>query len=522
MQLTQPLHKALRERATSLATVHGSGRRTWQQSVERIARLAGVLRSLDVQPDDRVGLLGQNSDGYIEALYACLWAGAAFNPVNVRWTASEIAYSLDDCETRLLIVDESCAAHIAPLRRQSRTLRTMIWAGPNPAPEGTLALQSLLTAATPAPDAQRGGSDLAGVLYTGGTTGNPKGVMLSHDNLAVNALAVIAAVRRPPISTALHVAPLFHVGGLSFLLQLNLRAATHVLARSFEPAMALRLIESERVTECFMVPSMLRMLLQAPEFGRHDLSSLRTIVYGAAPIDPTLQGALLSALPQVDLIQAYGQTEAGPVVTMLAPEHHQSGGPLSGKLTSAGRPVSTAEIRIVDEVDHECDPGVVGEICVRGPSVMQGYWNRPELTEQALRGGWLHSGDAGYLDNEGFLHLVDRIKDMIITGGENVYSAEVEKTLLAHPGVAQCAVVGVPDDTWGERVHAVIVRRDGAEADAVSLMAHCRQAIAGYKCPRSVEFRTELPMSAAGKVLKHVLREPYWKDRRPPTPGGTS
>jgi acyl-CoA synthetase (AMP-forming)/AMP-acid ligase II len=267
------------------------------------------------------------------------------------------------------------------------------------------------------------------------------------------------------------------------------------------------LIQSEKVTETFMVPTMILRLLDDPTFGDYDLSSLRTLLYGAAPIDVTLQERLQRSLPHVGLIQLYGQTEAGPVVSALNPEQHRSdnGAPL--KLESAGRAVASVEVRIVDANDRELPCGQVGEVCVRGAGTMLGYLNQPELTATTLRGGWLHSGDAGYLDAEGYLFIVDRIKDMIITGGENVYSAEVEKALLRHAEVSLCAVIGKPDAEWGERVHAIVVRTVNSEVTAAELIEHCRRWIARYKCPRTVEFRDRLPTSAAGKLVKHVLRD---------------
>jgi acyl-CoA synthetase (AMP-forming)/AMP-acid ligase II len=512
MQLTQALHKAQRERPEAIATVFGERQRSYQQLLERVARLAGALRGLGVQAGDRVGMLSFNSDRYLEYLYGTLWTGAAVNPINVRWTASEIAYSLDDCSTRILLVDDAFTDTIEALRRQSRSLSTVIYVGDGTAPAHTLDYEALLDTSMPVADSMSGGRDLAAVLYTGGTTGRPKGVMLSHDNFAINALAALAAVPRASEVVALHAAPLFHVGGISFVFQLGLRLARHVLMRSFDPAAALQLIESHRVVESFMVPTMIRRLLEEPDFHYRDLSSLRTLLYGAAPIDPTLQAQLLRALPKLDCAQLYGQTEAGPVVTALPAEHHRLGGDAS-KLASAGRPVSTAEVRIVDADGVELPPGQVGEICVRGSTVMLGYWSQPELTATTLREGWLHSGDVGYTDADGFLYVVDRIKDMIISGGENVYSSEVEKALLSHREVAQCAVIGVPDERWGERVHAVVVREAASTVTEADLIAHCKSLIAGYKCPRSIDFRLELPTSAAGKLLKHLLREPYWQGR---------
>lgn len=507
MRLTLSLHKALRECPDAIATVCGDRRRTYAELVDRVAGFAGGLRSLGVAAGDRIGMLSLNSDRYLEYLFGTLWAGAVVNPVNLRWSAAEIAYSLDDCDTRVLLVDDAFAPMAAELRRRSNRLRTLIHVGEGPAPDGMLGYETLVGEAARIEDAGRNGDDLAAVLYTGGTTGQSKGVMLSHDNLACDALAALAAAPRASRTAALHVAPLFHVGGFCFVLQLAMRLSRHVLLPSFDAQRALELIEREKIGESFLVPTMIARLLDDPNFAGHDLSSLDTLIYGAAPIDAALLEKALRLLPDTRFVQAYGQTEASPVVTMLPGAYHVLEGEAAGKRASAGRPLATAEIRIVDESGAEMKAGQVGEICVRGPTVMLGYWGKPEQTEAVLRDGWLHSGDAGYLDADGFLFVVDRIKDMIITGGENVYSNEVENALLQHPEVAMAAVVGLPDSVWGERVHAVVVRRPGATVGEGELIAHCRTLIAAYKTPRSIEFRNELPLSGAGKILKYQLRE---------------
>ncbi|MDB5970148.1 MAG: AMP-dependent synthetase and ligase [Hydrocarboniphaga sp.] len=507
MQLTQSLHKALRECPASLATICGERRHTYAQLADRVARLAAVLQRVGVRRGDRVGMLGLNSDRYIEFLFGSLWAGAVLNPVNHRWSAAEITYSLDDCDCKVLLIDDAFVGLAPMLRERSKALVTLIHVGDMATPDGMLDYESQLASAQPVADAQRQGSDLAAVLYTGGTTGQPKGVMLSHDNLALDALATLAAAPRPSRSVALHVAPLFHVGGLCFVLQLALRLSCHVLLPGFDAARTLATIEREKIGESFMVPTMISLLLNHPDFPMRDLSSLGTLMYGAAPIDRALLEQALRLLPLTQLVQAYGQTEASPVVTILPGAYHCLDGALASKLGAAGRPVSTAEIRVIDDRGAERGVGEVGEICVRGPTIMLGYWNKPEQTASALRDGWLHSGDVGYLDADGFLYVVDRIKDMIITGGENVYSGEVENALMRHPALLMCAVIGLPDPVWGERVHAVAVRRPGADCGEADLIVHCRELIAGYKAPRSIEFRDELPLSGAGKILKYVLRD---------------
>ena len=513
MQLTQALHKALRECPDRVAVVAGDQRPTFRQFAQRVQRLAGALHGLGVQPGDRVGMLALNSLRYVEFFQGCWWAGAVVNPVNVRWSAAEVAFSLDDCDTRVLLVDRHFAPQVDAVRALSRSLRTVVWADDGPAPAGLLSYDGLLAAATPAGDTGRGNADLAAVLYTGGTTGRPKGVMLSHGNFYVNALASMAALSRPAGGVGLVAAPLFHVAACALSIQLMRRQATQVLIPAYEETAVLRLVQDEGIHEMFLVPTMIRRLIQHPRFGDFDLRSLRHLFYGASAIDETLLAEAMARLPQVQFCQAYGMTELSPTVAMLLPDDHRPGPGQARRLRSAGKPLAVAEIRIVDPDDCELPTGQAGEICVRGPMVMQGYWNQPEATAQALRGGWMHTGDGGLFDDDGYLHVVDRIKDMIVSGGENVYSAEVENALAQHPAVSQSAVIGVPDERWGERVHAVVVLRAGQAADAPELMAHCKALIAGYKCPRSIEFRSELPTSPAGKLQKFVLREPFWQGR---------
>lgn len=512
MYLTQFLHKALRECPEELAVVCGDRRQTWAVFVDRVSRLAGVLQALGMGPDDRVGILGLNSDRYMELLFAAMWGGGVFNTVNIRWSAPEIAYSLDDCDTRILFVDDEFAPMIPAIRDKSASLKTVVYMGDRDCPEGARDFRRLLEGAGPVPDAGRNGLDLAGVLYTGGTTGKPKGVMLSHSNLYLSALSTIVPECREDRAVVLHSAPFFHVGGVGLIVQQSIRHGAHIILPRFEPLPVIEAIAREKVAETFLVPTMLRAVLEHPDFDRYDLSSLRCLIYGASPIDSTLLRQAIRKLPNARFLQMYGMTELSPTVTMLLPEVHTDPA-RHGHLMSAGQPTHIADIRIVDPVGNEVERGQVGEITARGPMVMQGYWNKPEQTREAIRDGWMHTGDAGYMDAEGYLFLVDRIKDMIVSGGENVYSVEVEDVLLQHPSVAQCAVIGVPDEKWGERVHAVLVLREGATLDEDAVVAFCKEQIAGYKCPRSFEVKDELPMSGAGKLLKYKLKEAYWQGK---------
>ncbi|CAB3773352.1 fatty-acid--CoA ligase [Burkholderia sp. MSh2] len=511
MYLTQALHKAARERPTTLATVFAQRHTSYARFVQRVARLAGALDTLGIEPGDRVGMLAPNSDRYVEYLFGTLWAGAVINPVNTRWTLNEIAYSLQDCETTILLVDDAFLAYVGPLRERCACLREIVYCGDAPTPVGMHGYEQLLEAAEPVADRGRHDNDLAAVLYTGGTTGTPKGVMLSHANLLSDALSTLAAAPRPPVEVALHVAPLFHVGGIASVIQTMLRSATHVILPGFDPKVVLDAISRHKVNEVFLVPTMLQMLLDDPLFADHDVSSLRNIIYGAAPIDSALLTRALSALPHSQFMQVYGMTELAPVVAVLPAICHTPGG---SKLNAAGRPAPICAVRILDPDTHEeRAAGTTGEVVVSGPNVMLGYWNKPDETAKALCDGWMHTGDGGYLDEDGYLHITDRLKDMIVSGGENVYSTEVENAILSHPAVQSCAVIGIPDEKWGEAVHAVVVVRDGAALTVDHLKAHCRERIAGYKCPRSIEFRDALPLSAAGKLLKYKLRETFWNKR---------
>ncbi len=508
MHLTLPLHKGAQERPHHTALVHADRRRSWAELAARVARLAAGLVARGCRPDDRVGVLGPNSDHYVEALFAIWWAGGVATPINTRGSAGEIAYSLADSGTAILLADASFLDMAMGLSTGGGLVALGADVG------DITGTDSLIAGHGAVPDAGHGGDALAAILYTGGTTGRPKGVMLSHGNLYTNALVTLAATPRPALSVGLQVAPLFHAGGIGPMLQYALGLATQVILPGFTPESVLAAVAGERVTELFLVPTMLKRLIEHPSFAAHDLSSLRLLLYGAAPIDATLLERAMAVLPAAAFAQCYGMTELSPVISILADHWHRADGLAAGKLASAGRPVAGCAVRIADADGQTLPPGRVGEILARGPTVMQGYWGKPAETAAALRDGWMHTGDAGYLDEDGFLFVVDRLKDMIVTGGENVYSAEVEDVLLRMPAVSACAIIGIPDPVWGERVHAIIVPRPGHAVPTLESVAlHCRDRLAGYKCPRSLEIRDSLPLSAAGKLLKHELRAPHWQGR---------
>jgi len=508
MYLTQGLHRAVQHTPDAPATIFGERMRTYREQADRVARLAGALRELGVGDGERVGILARNSDRYAELLLAVPWAGGVLNPLNVRWSPRELVYALRESQTNILLVDDAAAERVPALADGRPDLKVLIHLDEGPPADGMLGYEELIAGTRPVEDARRGGDALAGIFYTGGTTGSPKGVMLSHANLLTSTLGTLATVPiAHPGGRTLVAAPMFHASGLTaWALQLAVGGSCVILP-GFEPLAVLEAIARHRITSAVLVPTMVQMLLDHPAFGTHDLSSLRSLLYAASPMSPSLLDRVLRALPQTALTQAYGMTELAPITTLLSPAGHRE-----GKLRcSVGRAAAHAEVRVVDDHDQEVPSGTVGEIVARGAHVMLRYWNKPEETAKALRGGWMHTGDAGSMDDHGYVHLVDRLKDMIITGASNVYSVEVENAVASHPAVAACAVIGVPDATWGERVHAVIVPRPGHRVAAGEIRAHCKTLIADYKAPRSVELVDALPLSPQGKVLKHELRKPHWE-----------
>ena len=515
MYLTQSLHRAVQQHPERPAVRAGATVRSYREFVDRVARLAGALQKLGMQPGDRVAMLALNSDRYMEYQFAVPWGGGALNPCNIRWSAAEILYSLDDCASTILLVDDSFKAMAEGFRGQAKTLREIVYCGSGEVPAGMHGYEALIAAHAPVPDAARRGADLAGVFYTGGTTGFPKGVMLSHDNMGSSAMALCCEGVAEPGGCYLHAAPMFHLADMGIAASQWVMGSTHSFVPAFNPEAVLQAIERDRVTHVLLVPTMIQMLVDHPAMKQgRDLSSLKWVLYGASPIAEAVLDRAMAALPGVSFVQAYGMTELSPLATLNPAWFHTAEGRKQGKLRSAGRASYCTEVRIVDADDREVPRGTVGEVVVRGPNVMLGYWNKPEQSTEALRGGWMHTGDGAYMDDDGFIFVVDRMKDMIISGGENVYSAEVENVIAQHPAVAACAVIGIPSEQWGESVHAIVVLKPDAAADAEALIGHCKQHIAHYKCPRSVEFVAQLPLSGAGKILKSVLREPFWKGRQ--------
>jgi long-chain acyl-CoA synthetase len=352
------------------------------------------------------------------------------------------------------------------------------------------------------------------LFYTGGTTGRSKGVMLTHTNCLANAFASITHTRQTEHVVGLHAGPLYHAAAGSRVFINTILGATHVVIPRFSVIGVMEAIHTHKVTATSMVPTMMTMMLNEPRFAEFDLSSLEYIGYGGAPMPVATLAALIEKLPKVRFSQAYGMTELSPACTYLEPHDHTLDPSKIHRLASGGRAAFGCDLRVVDENDRDVPVGAIGEIIVAGPTVMKGYWRQPEMTAEALRGGYMHTGDAGYLDADGYVYVSDRIKDMIVTGGENVYSIEVENALISHPALREVAVIGVPHDKWGEAVHAVVTLKAGQSVTAEELIAHCRTLIAPFKCPSSVEFRDALPLSQANKILKTELRKPFWEGRR--------
>jgi acyl-CoA synthetase (AMP-forming)/AMP-acid ligase II len=505
MYLTQPLHRAVQQTPDAINSVYRDRALTHRQVRDRVARIAGGLRARGVRTDSRVGLLSLNTDTFFHTCLAIAWADAVVVPLNTRWSVKEMSYALNEADVEVLLADDPFLGLADQLRDAVPGLREIVGIGDAPVPDGLTPLADLL-AADPVEDAHRQGAELAGIFYTGGTTGLPKGVMLSHRGIFVSALGSLTALARIPRGGGnLLVAPAFHMAGFAIWVQGMLLQMTAVPLPGFDPPGVLKAIEDHRIKQALLVPTMIQMLVDHPEAQRHDLSSMESLIYGASPISEAVLDRARKVFTGTAFTQAYGMTELSPTTTILTDADHDD--PVLRR--SAGRAAPYARVKIVDENGDEVPRGTVGEIVAAGDHVMLGYWKQPEATAEAVRAGWMHTGDGGYMDERGYVYVVDRIKDMIISGGENVYSIEVENVVARHPAIAQVAVIGVPDEIWGERVHAVVTLAPGSALDLDELRDFCKQEIAGYKAPRSLEIVEQLPLSGAGKILKRTLRAQY-------------
>jgi long-chain acyl-CoA synthetase len=514
MSIIEGLRKAAAANPQKIAAVCGHTRLPFQQTIERIDRLSGALGGLGIGPGDRVAVLAFNCHRYFELYYGVPQMGASIVPINFRIPAAEIKYILDHSGARALAVDAELAPLIDQVRDELAAVEHFISISPEPR-DGYLSYEALLSNASNeyhGPSAL--GDELLGLFYTSGTTGHPKGVMLTHDNLISNTRHVEAAYTYLPDEIYLHAAPMFHLADGAAVFTNAGRGSTQVFIPRFEPQATLEAIQRERITHALLVPTMINFVLQVPTLADYDLSSLRHVTYGASPIAPEVLRRAMQAFG-CNFGQGYGLTEAAPLLTVLSPADHRRGLAESERLlASCGKPAPGVEVRVVDVAGRDVQPGEVGEIIARGPNIMRGYWRRDDETASALVDGWLHTGDLAMVDEEGYLYLVDRKKDMIVTGGENVFSTEVEAVLYAHPAVKEAAVIPVPDSQWGEAVHACIALKDHTLASAEELIEFCRPRLASYKVPRSIEFIAgELPKGGTGKILKKQLRERHWQGR---------
>jgi fatty-acyl-CoA synthase len=505
MTLSDQLARWARIRpGVAAARFEGTGR-SYAELDERVTRLARALAERGVRAGDRIAVLSRNSLQAWESYLAGVRLGAIVVPVNFRMLSAEVGYALADSGAVALIVDADLASVAAEARPHAPGTRTVLVIGDEPCGPGSEPFEGAVAAASAEPldtEIDQGGP--AFIMYTSGTTGRPKGAVLTHSNLLMHAFSQMVHLEwRPDQLVSCCAVPLFHIAGLAGTMPPLLLGGTIVIMKSggFDAAAVLDLIERERISSIFLVPVMLAEVVAAPDLARRDLSSLRRISWGGAPASTSLLRAAIGAFPQAELVSGLGQTECSPGTC------HLRGVDALRKIGSVGMPMHNVEARIVDMAMNDVPRGEVGEIVYRSPMVMKEYWGKPEATAEAFAGGWFHSGDLVRQDEDGYIYVVDRIKDMIISGGENIYCAEVEDVLAAHPKVAEAALVGVPDEKWGEAPLAVISALNPDDPPtAEELGAWCRQRLAGYKSPRRYSIGGPLPRNASGKVLKAELR----------------
>ncbi len=491
-----PLRRAVQVAPEKTAVVSGDESFTYQQFHLRCQQLAGALTALGVHRGERVAILAGNGHRYLETYVGVPASGRVVVPLNTRHAEPELAYALEDSGARVLITDRdpgrlaAVVEHVISI--PDRYDSALAGAQPEALGEGV------------------NEDDLAGLFYTGGTTGKSKGVMLSHRNLIANTFHWLATVPQRADDRFLVMAPLFHAAGSNGVLGSIWTAGCQITLEAFDPEQALDLIERHRVTETLGVPTMLAAMAEAQSRRPRDTASLRMLAHGGSPIATGVLRRCARAFPSAELVEVYGATELSPLATTLVGEDRLLEDP---RARSCGQPILGNHIRILNPEGRDVVRGEVGEVVVRGPNVMQGYWNKPEQTAAVLDEHGYWTGDLGYMDDEGYLYLVDRSKDMIVTGGENVYSTEVEEVLYQHEAVLEAAAFGVPDDRWGEAVWAVVVPRDEfRDVNPQAILDFCRTRIAGYKVPKGIDIRVEpLPKSGPGKVLKRELRAPYWE-----------
>jgi acyl-CoA synthetase (AMP-forming)/AMP-acid ligase II len=513
------LNKALELYPDRVGVVDGDRSFTYADIGDRVTGLARFFQARGIQTGDRISILEVNSHAFLEAYYAAAGIGAILNPLNYRLAAREIAYILNDSGTRWLVAGARFAPVVKGVLAEDTPLEGIVWIGDTsddslkiPSFSFDEAIQNHAGAFEPVTVED---NDVAHLYYTSGTTGRPKGVMLTHKNVCLHALGTIAELKLVDGDVWGHIAPMFHLADAWATFAVTWVGGRHVMVGQFEPEAVMATIEQQRITLSNLIPTMLNLMIKHPKVAEYDYSSLRVILSGGAPIAPQVVKSISEAF-SCDYIQTYGMTETSPYLTFSILKEHLQGLPPEEQLkykSRTGRPFIGVDLKVVDEsgLPVAADDQQVGEIWVRGDSVTPGYWNLPQETEQAFSDGWLHTGDLAVIDAEGYVNIVDRRKDMIVTGGENVYSTEVENVLYMHPKVLEAAVFGVPDEKWGEAVTAAVVLRQNESASEQEIIQFCREYQAAYKTPKTIVFLDELPKTGSGKITKKALRDPYWK-----------
>jgi acyl-CoA synthetase (AMP-forming)/AMP-acid ligase II len=519
MILTETLNKASKLFPQKQAIVCGGKQWTYREFHERVNRFSSCLKAFGINKDDKVAILLPNCHFFLEAYYGITQIGATSVPINIRLSPGEVAFILEDSESKVLIADPVYQKQIDPIREKIHWIKKIIWTrdGIKAQEDRDLDYDKVLEQGDPAgvPKTPITGEDIAQIYYTSGTTGRPKGVMLSHKNVMTHALGTIAEIHLTDQDVWIHVAPLFHLADAWATWAITWVGGTHVLVREFDAKTVLEAIERERVTLTNLIPTMLNLMVNYPEVGKYDYSSLRVLLSGGAPIAPEVVRKIVETF-KCDYIQTYGMTETSPYLTLSLLKEHLKKLNETEQLrfkSKTGREFIGVELKVVNDRGEEVnkDEKEVGEIIVRGDIVSKGYWKLPEETAKAIKNGWLYTGDMAVIDEEGYVTIVDRKKDMILTGGENVYSTEVENVLYMHPSILECAVVGVPDEKWGEAVKGVVVLKQGKSASEQDIIRFCKDRIAHYKAPKSIDFIEALPRTGSGKIQKKGLRDQYWK-----------
>jgi long-chain acyl-CoA synthetase len=500
------------ERPDQVAIVYGDRQVTWRELDETSSRIANALRAAGVGASDRVARIEKNAPDYFELAFAASKINAVLVDVNWRLAPAEMKQIIDDAQAKVLLVGEEFAPHLEKIESELATVETVLILG---AGDATHAGLTDWIAPQPAddPGAEGGKGDICLQLYTSGTTGLPKGVMLSNENLFTFIDEVPRTWDFTPESVSHVVMPTFHIAGSGWGLVGLAMGARMILDREVNPVQILQEVEAHKITHAIYVPAVLQFLQIVPNAHDHDLSSMQLVAYGASPITEQVLRDAMQQFASAKFVQVYGLTETtGAVVQLDAEDHDPEHRP--ELLRSAGKPYPWVELRVADADGNPVAQGEIGEIWIKGVQVMVGYWNNPAETKRAITpDGWFRSGDAGYLDADGYLFLHDRVKDMIVSGGENVYPAEVENAVMGCPGVADVAVIGVPDEKWGEAVKAIVVKQADSDVTEEQVIAWARERIAGFKVPKSVDFADELPRNPSGKILKKDLRAPYWEGR---------